>query len=86
MLYLRETEKRVGTTIIRYNTFGGSPLAEHEMPCPVCMSAPAVLQFDTTDGVVFQPCWACLTKGFRTVRITGLRRRILRALGLIVRR
>lgn len=44
------------------NTFAGSPVADHDMPCAVCRENHAVLNLN--EGI-FLPCWQCRAKGFR---------------------
>jgi len=41
-------------------------VAEHNMPCSVCMRESAVLDLPTG---VFLPCWSCQIKGWRTARL-----------------
>jgi len=71
---------------IKFNNFGGSPMAEHNMPCANCVCHPAVIQM-TSDKLLptFQPCWKCQKEGWVTVRATGWRRFLLRTLGLVRR-
>lgn len=66
---------------IKFTTFGGSPAAEHNMPCPQCVRNPAVMQL--SGGPTFQPCWKCQKAGWVTVNATGWRRSFLRAIGLV---
>jgi hypothetical protein len=82
---LIETDERVeGIAEIRFCNFGGSPMAEHNMPCAECVKEPAVVQLTSNKSVpTFQPCWACQTKGWVTVKATGWRRWLLEVIGLI---
>jgi hypothetical protein len=41
---------------IEVNDFGGSPVAEHNMPCAVCGRRKAVIVLNTG---IFEPCWTC---------------------------
>ncbi len=50
---------------IEVDTFGGSPVAEHNMPCAVCRERHAIL--DLNCGVML-PCWTCQREGFRTFK------------------
>ena len=45
------------------NDFGGAPVAEHDVICPVCVEHHAVLLLN--EGR-FLPCWNCQSKGWRT--------------------
>lgn len=40
----------------------GGPWADHDMPCAVCRTRPAVL--DLASGV-FEPCWECQSDGWQ---------------------
>ena len=51
---------------IKVDDFGGAPVAEHNMPCPVCRKNPAVLLLN--DGT-FNPCHECSEKGWVTVKM-----------------
>ncbi len=51
---------------IEFNSFGGSPVCEHSMPCAVCCKVKAV--YDMSAGH-FLPCWGCQKAGWRTERI-----------------
>lgn len=42
------------------------PVAEHDMPCAVCHSNPAVYNFD---GAIFEPCWQCQSYEWRLVKV-----------------
>lgn len=46
-------------TEIIVNDFGGSPVAEHNMPCAVCWVNRAIL---TLNVGAFRPCWDCQKK------------------------
>lgn len=48
-------------TIVRHDS---GLVAEHDMPCAVCLVGKAVL--DLNEGI-FQPCWFCRSE-FRLVR------------------
>lgn len=51
------------------NDFGGSPIAEHNMPCPICLKHKAV--YDLSHGF-FQPCWVCQNEvRWMTVKAKG---------------
>lgn len=52
---------------IEVNTFGGSPFAEHNMPCAICREKHAVLNLG---GGAMEPCWGCQKEGARTYRFT----------------
>ncbi len=69
---------------IKFHNFGGAPAAEHNMPCPQCVRKPAVIQL-TADRreSTFQPCWECQRAGWVTVKVTGWRMRLLKAIGLV---
>ena len=41
------------------------PFAEHNFPCPVCHTNPAVLEM--TEGV-FWPCWSCQEQGWKVTK------------------
>lgn len=53
------------------NDFGGAPVAEHDVACPVCWTKKAVLEMGSG---VFQACWDCQSAGWKTVQLTPLRR------------
>jgi hypothetical protein len=59
---------------IEVNDYGGSPIATHNYPCPVCVSVHAVYQLNWGR---FQPCWGCQSKGWRVVRVPKWLRRWL---------
>lgn len=59
---------------IEINDFGGAPVAEHNMPCPVCSMKPAVLILNTG---TFMPCRGCQEKGWRTLKTNWLTRWLL---------
>lgn len=40
----------------KYNDFGGSPVAEHNFPCPICQEEPAVVHMWNH---TFNPCRKC---------------------------
>lgn len=83
--HLLHTDDAIGPMLeVHYNNYGGAPFADHDMPCQVCMTRPAIIQL-TMQYPNFQPCWECQRKGWVTVRAHGLRKRILRLLGLIDR-
>jgi len=42
--------------------FGGSPVAEHNMPCAVCRERKAVYHLNYG---WFDPCWTCQQAGWR---------------------
>lgn len=46
---------------IEVDTFGGSPAATHNYPCPTCRERHAVLNLN--DGIM-HPCWDCQAKGW----------------------
>ena len=48
------------------NDFGGSPVAEHDVICPVCRKHHAVLLLNTGQ---FFPCWNCQRDGWRTYQL-----------------
>ena len=48
------------------NDFGGSPIAEHNMPCAVCRTNHAI--YDLSAGL-FTPCWHCQSKGWHTLHL-----------------
>lgn len=56
---------------ITVDTFGGSPVAEHNMPCAVCRNKHAVLDMNTGK---FQPCWGCQKSGWALVKRSWLGR------------
>lgn len=41
------------------------PVADHNMPCAVCRQGPAVYDFGTD---VFEPCWHCQRREWRTMK------------------
>lgn len=51
------------------NDFGGSPVAEHNMPCAVCLINPAVYLMDSGE---FSPCWRCQKEGYRLIDLGAL--------------
>ncbi len=66
---------------IRVNDFGGSPFAEHNMPCPICRQNHAVMYLNTG---VFWPCGECENeRGWYTIRVP---RRLRGLLGWILDR
>ena len=69
---------------VEYFTYGGAPAATHNYLCPCCVKAKAVLVLSGgSDTPIFEPCWACQTAGFKTVRATGWKKWVLKQLGLI---
>ncbi len=50
---------------IEVNTFGGSPFAEHNMPCAVCGVEKAVLFMNNG---TFEPCRKCQAKGWALIK------------------
>ncbi len=79
---LVHTDQRCKAAVsIKVNDFGGAPMAEHDMPCPVCMDEKAVYLIGYAP--YFQPCRKCESYGWVTVRATGWRRRVLQFLGLL---
>lgn len=50
---------------IEIDDFGGSPVAEHNFPCPVCGERKAMLCLNTG---LFHPCGLCDRKGWMLVR------------------
>lgn len=48
------------------NDFGGSPIAEHDMPCSVCLKRPAVYQLSAQvpKSGCFDPCRECQESGW----------------------
>ena len=56
----------------KVNDFGGAPVAEHDVVCAVCRIESAVLVLNTG---VFQPCWNCQKKGWRTMIVPRWLRR-----------
>jgi len=53
---------------IKVETFGGSPLALHNMPCACCHTNYAVLDLSTG---IFQPCWGCRGRGWHVAKKSG---------------
>ena len=47
------------------NDFGGAPVAEHDVVCPICGQRHAVLLLNVGR---FSPCWDCQRKGWRTYK------------------
>ncbi len=62
------------------NTFGGSPVAVHNMPCAVCGSIKAVYHMSVNDPKAgcFSPCWDCQSRGWMLIQPKGLLRFIIR--------
>jgi hypothetical protein len=90
MRYLKEVDTPSTTKNaqeIQYCTYGGAPMATHNMPCSVCMDEKAVLLLGVLDGYgnvgTFAPCHNCYRQGYVTVRVACWRRRILRVLGIL---
>lgn len=54
---------------IKVNDFGGSPIAEHNMPCAVCRNSHAVIDLNTG---IFHPCWPCQDRQWILVNIKTL--------------
>ena len=54
--------------------FGGAPVAEHNMPCPICRKKPAVLYLNKGQ---FHPCRKCESEGWRTYKVRGLMKKFL---------
>lgn len=56
---------------IEINDFGGSPMAEHNYPCPVCLDHPAVynLSAGRHGSGTMSPCWECQGRGFHLLRL-----------------
>lgn len=50
---------------VQINDYGGAPVADHNMPCAVCQTEPAML--DLNSGV-FHPCWMCQRSDHDLVR------------------
>lgn len=48
------------------NDFGGAPVAEHNMPCPVCGVNHAVLYLNAG---IFYPCRQCAREGWTLLRL-----------------
>lgn len=82
---IQHTDNSVGELPqIRWNDYGGAPMAEHNMPCCQCCDRKAVLQLSSAPHrPMFQPCWKCQREGWVTVKATGWKRRLLRGLGLV---
>jgi len=56
---------------IKVNDYGGSPAADHNMPCPICHAAyqrKATLSLNTGR---FHPCRECRRVGWITIRVPG---------------
>jgi hypothetical protein len=53
------------------NDYGGSPIAEHDMPCPICTNGYAVynLSENLPKSGVFDPCSECEQKGWFISRV-----------------
>lgn len=51
---------------ITVNDFGGAPVAEHNMPCPVCGIKHAVLYLNAG---IFYPCRQCERGGWTLLRL-----------------
>ena len=51
---------------VEIDDLGGSPIAEHNMPCAVCHERKAVynLSANVPKSGVFDPCWRCQEKGW----------------------
>ncbi len=58
-----EESEKMNKHIPIVNDFGGAPVAEHDVICPVCVEHPSVLFLN--EGT-FLPCWDCQRKGWRT--------------------
>lgn len=51
---------------IEWNDFGGAPICEHNMPCAVCWTKPAVYLMNDSH---FEPCWKCQEKGWKLIQV-----------------
>jgi hypothetical protein len=53
------------------NDFGGAPIAEHNIPCAVCWTRPAVYNLSAQKplGGKFSPCWICQEEGWFLSRV-----------------
>ncbi len=59
---------------VKINDFGGAPVAEHNMPCAVCLTEKAVynLSANLPKSGTFDPCWGCQARGFHLVNVRKL--------------
>ena len=57
------------------NDFDGSPMAEHDMACAVCLNQYAVYILNTGE---FQPCWKCQSLGWQTRRLPRWLNKVLK--------
>jgi len=65
---------------IDVDDFGGSPFAEHNMPCAICGVKHAMLELNYGR---FQPCCGCQSEGWHAIKIRGWRAWVLKMLGVL---
>lgn len=63
---MKPTYSEMDLAKIEVNTFGGAPIAEHNMPCPICWKEKAVLFLNTG---TFYPCRKCASHGWVLLRL-----------------
>lgn len=56
---------------IEVDDFGGSPVATHNFPCPVCHKNHAVYWLTAYHRMsgTFSPCWSCQNIGWMLIKV-----------------
>jgi hypothetical protein len=58
--------------------YGYSPFAaNHDYACPICREEKAVLNLSAKPHDRFEPCWKCQNIGYRTIKASGLKLKLI---------